>query len=613
MKEKFQISTPVRILTLFVLVNLIVAVFIVPDYGRSTDEKLELIRSTAALQIYTGDAEQGFHDIYEDMGAVRYYGTAGSVLIRLVERVFFPNMDHSTLVVAHYFYFVFFQGAVVGIFLLGRFFYSEWVSLAVALLFGTQPLLFGHAFINPKDIPLMTMFMFAIVTGFWMVDSWQKRGASPPGNVAEDPAHQKKQWGFLGVVVGVFLILWFSNPLFDLWVAFVEYSHASGGWFPGSTLEEALKATSENFYRARLFGVVIIPLMFVVLFWGAQKRKLFAGRINLVLLLAAAAWGFVLSIRVVAFTAGGIVGLYALFKAKKRAVLLLLIYILTAGVFSYLSWPYLWDAGIQGALEALVKFSSFDHTRVLLFEGQLYTADTLPLYYLPKLMLLQFTIPVEILILVGFLIGLYWVSRKKVDQSKFWLLFAWFILPLMFGMFVQASHYGNFRQYLFALPPLFVFAGIAIQQAVELLKRPVWIVLAVVLMVGSGVVNIVHLHPYQYVYYNEFAGGVAGAYEEYELDYWLTAYKDMMAYVNINLPRRTKILVMGDDIRARVYLNKDIDIETYKAVLEADYDTYDYVLISRSALLASPQYADYPVVYSVDVDDVSLMVLATFP
>ena len=42
----------------------------------------------------------------------------------------------------------------------------------------------------------------------------------------------------------------------------------------------------------------------------------------------------------------------------------------------------------------------------------------------------------------------------------------------------------------------------------------------------------VHLHPYQYIYYNSFVGGVHGAFHNYELDYWGTSYYEAAEYVN---------------------------------------------------------------------------------
>ena len=48
---------------------------------------------------------------------------------------------------------------------------GDWAALATVLIFSTQPLLFGHAFINPKDIPFMSIFLIVILTGMIMVES----------------------------------------------------------------------------------------------------------------------------------------------------------------------------------------------------------------------------------------------------------------------------------------------------------------------------------------------------------------------------------------------------------------------------------------------------------
>jgi hypothetical protein len=55
---------------------------------------------------------------------------------------------------------------------LARRWFSPFVSLSITALFATQPLLWGHAFINPKDIPFLFAFLGAILFGLEMVDSW---------------------------------------------------------------------------------------------------------------------------------------------------------------------------------------------------------------------------------------------------------------------------------------------------------------------------------------------------------------------------------------------------------------------------------------------------------
>ena len=43
---------------------------------------------------------------------------------------------------------------------------GEWAAFGAAALFSTQPLLLGHAFINPKDMPFLVFFTGALLFGF---------------------------------------------------------------------------------------------------------------------------------------------------------------------------------------------------------------------------------------------------------------------------------------------------------------------------------------------------------------------------------------------------------------------------------------------------------------
>lgn len=49
---------------------------------------------------------------------------------------------------------------------------SKWAAAAAAAFFALQPLLWGHAFINPKDMPFLVFLTGAVWLGFRMVDGW---------------------------------------------------------------------------------------------------------------------------------------------------------------------------------------------------------------------------------------------------------------------------------------------------------------------------------------------------------------------------------------------------------------------------------------------------------
>ena len=74
-------------------------------------------------------------------------------------------------------------------------------SLAASLLFLAQPLLWGHAFINPKDIPFLTLFILNIEVGLRMVE--RLNGDSP----------SIRQTIFPGILLGLAVNLRIIAPL----------------------------------------------------------------------------------------------------------------------------------------------------------------------------------------------------------------------------------------------------------------------------------------------------------------------------------------------------------------------------------------------------------------
>lgn len=608
---------PAWLLALFVLLNLVIAKSITPDYGLSTDESNERRRSELAFQIYTNQITYDLHIPYEELGLAGQYGTASSMLMRFAEHWLYPDSNHDTGIVAHFGYFLFFQAAVVGVFLLSRQFLNDWISLAAALLFGTQPLLFGHAFINPKDIPLLTVFLFTVVSGFQMIDRWNNL----PQKTQPQRSTRRLEAAFLAVLVVLVLLLWSRSWVMEQSAALVEYAYRTqessliGRLFSaitiGASLEDYLvwmDLTVQNFYHGLSFSV-ITPLILLGMFFFAQKKHLFAGRVNLFLLGAAAIWGFAISTRVIAFAAGGIVGLYGLLQQRKKAVLPLGIYLLTAAAVACLTWPVFSIFGLRGLANALTVINNFPWEQDVLFAGQYYAQGKIPLSYLPQLMALQFTIPMVMLALAGMILSVKMMMRSETNSPKMGLLFAWFFLPLIHTMLSDATNYSNFRQYLFITVPLFVFAGVALQALASRIRQPAWNLLMVLLVLLPGLISIVQLHPYQYMYYNALTGGVAGAAGKYPLDYWNTAYKEAMDYVNANLPPESTVLVWKDNRLGRNYAVQDFYFLPHNSVEESEYPEYDYALMPAEDYQTLPTLKDAPVLYTVEVEGVPLVVV----
>jgi hypothetical protein len=93
------------------------------------------------------------------------------MVVTLLRDIFLPEGNQiERMRFSHYLYFATFQVGIVSIYFLSRRWMSDIAALGTALLFNTQPLLVGHAFMNPKDVVFMSLLTASVVLGLRMVD-----------------------------------------------------------------------------------------------------------------------------------------------------------------------------------------------------------------------------------------------------------------------------------------------------------------------------------------------------------------------------------------------------------------------------------------------------------
>lgn len=163
----------------FLLVCVFIGGLSFQTYGASWDEPNFYDYAAAVPYAYSiQDRLSGQFDLEKSFGplpeAHKMYGTAylliAGVLVKILTSAFQIGWYES-------WHFINFLSFLLGIFV----FYLlclRWLSsrgaFTAALLFSTQPVLWGHAFINPKDIPFMSFFIMALYLGFRGIDHAQK-------------------------------------------------------------------------------------------------------------------------------------------------------------------------------------------------------------------------------------------------------------------------------------------------------------------------------------------------------------------------------------------------------------------------------------------------------
>jgi hypothetical protein len=109
--------------------------------------------------------EPAYRSSYEGHGPA--FITMAGIFVKIMQRVipsaFAPDLWHFS-------YFITFLLCSLCLYWLARHWFGRWTAWGILLLFSTQPLLWGHAFINPKDIPFMAFFTFSVAAGYALVD-----------------------------------------------------------------------------------------------------------------------------------------------------------------------------------------------------------------------------------------------------------------------------------------------------------------------------------------------------------------------------------------------------------------------------------------------------------
>jgi hypothetical protein len=229
------------------------------------------------------------------------------------------------------------------------------------------------------------------------------------------------------------------------------------------------------------------------------------------------------------------------------------------------TWPWAQLAPFVRPFEAVKQFMHFTWDNVVLFRGAFIPAPDLPREYIP--VWFAITLP-ETYLLAAFcaLVGLARLTRKHAFVRPeraigIGMVAVAAFLPLAAAVVLRPPVYDAHRHFLFLLPPLAALAGVALAsvlraQELKLWLRGsvagVWIALCIVTCV-----DIVQLHPYEYIYFNRLFGGLQAANGRYETDYWGVAYKEAFMWVVKNVPpvhpgRPTRIASCNNNTNERM-------------------------------------------------------------
>jgi len=246
-------------------------------------------------------------------------------------------------------------------------------------------------------------------------------------------------------------------------------------------------------------------------------------------------------------------------------------------------WPWAQQNPVVCPLLSLKRMSDFNWAGDVLFGGVRIPASELPRDYLFRQLLFQLP---EILIVllvvgVGFVAVRIWRrNRAGVTLEHGLLLFA-LAFPLLHITVTNPTLYDTIRHVTFLLPLLALAAAWAYAEALTRLSKRRLARLALPAAVIGCLISVwwrmLILFPYQYAFYNEFAGGLRHAGTRYETEFWGQSYKEaverLVAHVEQTVPdaeeRIIRVKVMGPEHAAKYYFPANFRLESRRR--RADY------------------------------------------
>ena len=302
-------------------------------------------------------------------------------------------------------------------------------------------------------------------------------------------------------------------------------------------------------------------------------------------------------------------GLYYIFVAKNikqlfskenmKNIQTTIIYCCAISIAAYfmgiLPWPYGLEAPLKNPLRSLTEMNKFAVSLRQIFEGAQIWSDKVPWYYSSKYILI--TVPVVVILGAAAYLVQAFSKNKRLQYLLIFILVFSFVFPLFYIAYQHSNVFGGWRHVLFVYPPMVSMAAVGFGSIFNKIRKKyiAWVFAAILLALSfKPAIHIIRNYPYQYVYFNEFTGGVKGAYGKYETDYYYHGLKGGCEWFAKNIKTDTvkpanPILVASNHTNIVSYFLRDLIKQKKVKILYSRYyergnSNWDYYIAANSYL-----------------------------
>jgi hypothetical protein len=213
---------------------------------------------------------------------------------------------------------------------------------------------------------------------------------------------------------------------------------------------------------------------------------------------------------------------------------LMVLKLVPGGLLAYAIMAFFWPWGAMEPLNPLRALHFFSHHPISIDSrvfGQLINSSHTPWYYIPAYLLVKLPESTLVLLVPGLyvLFDRLWTPGLLRRQAAMVLMAA--LVPIAMFVVFRPTVFNGLRHFFFVVPPL---TAIAACGAEDIWSRAwqrgrAWAAAVPALLLCIGVSQaaiMVALHPDQSIYYNSIAGGLKGAEDNFEMDYWSNSIRE---------------------------------------------------------------------------------------
>jgi len=321
-----------------------------------------------------------------------------------------------------------------------------------------------------------------------------------------------------------------------------------------------------------------------------------------------------------------IVDIYKNKDFKKKLLYFPLLFLFFTTIFLIIFWPHLWENPIDHFLSNVKGLTSHNLDIYTFYLGKFISTSNPSWHYsiiwifvsTPILYVLLFLIGLIIIIKNAINIWLkeehnnsyfnFWTNKKEMYDIIFLLAL---IIPLCVVTYFGSISYDGWR-HLYFVYPSFILIGISglfeIEKKYFKSKKKI-LYISVLILLTPTIYWMCKNHPYQYVYFNNFAGKKYN--ENFEMDYFGVSNKDLLENVAIESNSKIKVynLSTTDLHLSKTMIKKYLrdKIEIVDNIDKADYLTNNYRDWTGKyypTKFLIPE--NFEILYQIKIDDVSI-------